>query len=103
MIKPVYSFSFLLSINICVWQNVLYFLDAPRKFRQNLSRWLIVIRRSRLAKQYAVLTFNFLNACLSHQDSSLRRIKNLRFEIVTTATKCNLAGVYQPSRRNILP
>ena len=30
MIKPAYSFSFLLSINIFVWQNVLYFLDAPR-------------------------------------------------------------------------
>ena len=32
MIKPAYSFSFLLSINIFVWQNVLYFLDAPRIF-----------------------------------------------------------------------
>ena len=30
MIKLAYSFSFLLSINIFVWQNVLYFLDAPR-------------------------------------------------------------------------
>ena len=30
VIKPAYSFSFLLSINIFVWQNVLYFLDAPR-------------------------------------------------------------------------
>ena len=30
MIKPAYSFSFLLSINIFEWQNVLYFLDAPR-------------------------------------------------------------------------
>ena len=30
MIKPAYSVSFLLSINIVVWQNVLYFLDAPR-------------------------------------------------------------------------
>ena len=28
MIKPAYSVSFLLSINIFVWQNVLYFLDA---------------------------------------------------------------------------
>ena len=31
MIKPAYSVSFLLSINIFVGQNVLYFLDAPRK------------------------------------------------------------------------
>ena len=30
MVKPAYSVSFLLSINIFVWQNVLYFLDAPR-------------------------------------------------------------------------
>ena len=30
MIKPAYFFSFLLSINIFVWQNVLYFLNAPR-------------------------------------------------------------------------
>ena len=29
MIKPAYSVSFLLSINIFVRQNVLYFLDAP--------------------------------------------------------------------------
>ena len=32
VIKPAYSFSFLLSINIFVWQNVLYFLDAPHMF-----------------------------------------------------------------------
>ena len=32
VIKPAYSFSFLLSINIFVWQNVLYFLDAPRTY-----------------------------------------------------------------------
>ena len=30
VIKPAYSVSFLLSINIFVWQNVLYLLDAPR-------------------------------------------------------------------------
>ena len=30
MIEPAYSVSFLLSINIFVWKNVLYFLDAPR-------------------------------------------------------------------------
>ena len=30
MIKRAYSVSFLLSINIFEWQNVLYFLDAPR-------------------------------------------------------------------------
>ena len=31
VIKPAYSVSFLFSINIFVWQNVLYFLDAPLK------------------------------------------------------------------------
>ena len=34
MIKPAYSFSFLLSINIFVCQNVLYFLDAPRTYEK---------------------------------------------------------------------
>ena len=33
MIKPAYSVSFLLSINIFVWQNVLYCLDAPRTYK----------------------------------------------------------------------
>ena len=36
VIKPAYSVSFLLSINIFVWQNVHYFLDAPR----NLVYWV---------------------------------------------------------------
>ena len=31
IIKPAYSVSFLLLINIFVWQNVLYFLDAHRR------------------------------------------------------------------------
>ena len=30
VIKPAYSVSFLLSINIFVWQNVLYFPNEPR-------------------------------------------------------------------------
>ena len=30
MIKPAYSVSFVLSINIFVWQNVLYFPNGPR-------------------------------------------------------------------------
>ena len=40
MIKPVYSVSFLLSINIFVWRNVLYFLDAPRNKRTILKLFL---------------------------------------------------------------
>jgi hypothetical protein len=31
MIKPAYSVSFLLLINIFVWQNVLYFPNDPRR------------------------------------------------------------------------
>ena len=34
VIKPAYSFSFLLSINIFVWQNVLYFPNDHRKSLQ---------------------------------------------------------------------
>ena len=32
MIKPAYSVSFLLSINIFVWQNVLYFPNDPSSY-----------------------------------------------------------------------
>ena len=42
MIKPAYSVSFLLSINIFVWQNVRYFLDAPRtSARIRISQWRV--------------------------------------------------------------
>ena len=40
VIKPAYSVSFLLSINIFLWQNVLYFLDAPRTFTLSCCRQL---------------------------------------------------------------
>ena len=52
--KPAYSVSFLLSINIFVWQNVLYFLDAPRNklwkcgklpFRSWISRTLTLLSK----------------------------------------------------------
>ena len=39
VIKPAYSVSFLLSINMFVWQNVLYFLDVPRSLRYS---WILV-------------------------------------------------------------
>jgi len=35
VIKPAYSFSFLLSINIFLRQNVLYFLETPRNLDLN--------------------------------------------------------------------
>ena len=42
MLKPAYSLSFLLSINIFVWQNVLYFPNnqciSLRVFRDNADR-----------------------------------------------------------------
>ena len=41
VIKPAYSVSFLLSINIFVWQNVLYFLDAPRTIILSLKHWTL--------------------------------------------------------------
>ena len=37
MIKPAYSVSFLLSINIFVWQNVLYFPKCLRSIKQLIS------------------------------------------------------------------
>ena len=46
MIKPAYSVSFLLSINIFVWQNVLYFLDAPRISKQSVVAYFMVLYRN---------------------------------------------------------
>jgi len=37
VIKPAYSVSFLLSINIFVWQNVLYFPNDPRTYWNEFS------------------------------------------------------------------
>ena len=52
MIKHAYSVSFLLSINIFVWQNVLYFLDAPRKYTRtqpNLELIIMLIRTTHIS------------------------------------------------------
>ena len=43
MIKPAYSVSFLLSINIFVWQNVLYFPNDLRIF----ETWSLILREER--------------------------------------------------------
>ena len=53
MIKPAYSVSFLLSLNIFVWQNVLYFLDAPRIFNTIFVYVLVVksFRKNRSVSQ----------------------------------------------------
>ena len=51
MIKPAYSVSFLLSINIFVWQNVLYFLDAPRMNLSERNVW----RRRMKEKEHKVI------------------------------------------------
>ena len=53
MIKPAYSVSFLLSINIFVWQNVLYFLDAPRRTLHVLL--IVFVKRWTLFVLYSIL------------------------------------------------
>ena len=67
MIKPAYSVSFLLSINIFVWQNVLYFLDAPRTFYSDVWIHLNV---------YICLCvcIRFFQECLVHTQTLLRYI-----------------------------
>jgi len=40
VIKPAYSVSFLLSINIFVWQNILYFPNDLRNYCFPLQQWL---------------------------------------------------------------
>jgi len=52
VIKPAYSVSFLLSINIFVWQNVLYFPNDPLSnmwkvealFQGHTSTWCLLLR-----------------------------------------------------------
>ena len=52
MIKPACSVSFLLSIDIVVWQNVLYFLDAPRSFRIGIKFRCVVLPKFVLITRY---------------------------------------------------
>ena len=54
VIKPAYSFSFLLSINIFWWQNVFYFLDAPRTSMEALD-WTFAVVRSTINRSALVL------------------------------------------------
>ena len=42
MIKPAYSVSFLLSINIFVWQNVLYFPNDPSTNNIKMRRDFVI-------------------------------------------------------------
>jgi len=45
VIKPAYSVSLLLSVNIFVWQNVLYFLNDPRTFTSHFYKGLKILYR----------------------------------------------------------
>ena len=63
MIKPAYSVSFLLSINIFVWQNVLYFLDAPRIMK---SVFVTVEDRTREGGHYQ--TCEYFPTATSHMN-----------------------------------
>ena len=56
VIKPAYSVSFLLSISIFVWQNVLYFLDAPRTSIHTANQQRVSVV---LATIIAILNFAF--------------------------------------------
>jgi len=42
VIKPAYSVSFLLSINIFVWQNVLYFPNILRSLYERVFEFIVV-------------------------------------------------------------
>ena len=46
MIKPAYSVSFLLSINIFVWQNVLYFPNDSRTYNRGRLKGNYYISRT---------------------------------------------------------
>ena len=56
MIKPAYSVSFLLSINIAVWQNVLYFPNDPRIFNTSAAIIINIIIS-------IIISINIINVC----------------------------------------
>ena len=69
MIKPAYSVSFLLSIKVFVWQNVLYFLDAPRIMDVVLDgctiyRLLLVLTQRDVLYQNNIIPFNKIHSFL---------------------------------------
>ena len=73
VIKPAYSFSFLLSINIFVWQNVLYFLDAPRILWQLYCTSLILTR--------FITTFTHVIIATTKYSNDLKYFRILKFYI----------------------
>ena len=66
MIKRAYSVSFLLSINIFVWQNVHYFLDA--------LRIILYILITRLSKNKTAPIMCNLFFCHILKENSVREI-----------------------------
>ena len=75
--KPAYSSSFLLSINIFVWQNVLYFIDAPsiyvylRIFRHVMCNKIVTIVK-RKTYSNSVQNFDYGVAILAPTPSPQR-------------------------------
>ena len=62
MIKPAYSVSFLLSINIFVWQNVRYFLDAPPILCQTRIKFCTIRPQTGHCSVYANTKFSVISA-----------------------------------------
>ena len=82
MIKPAYSVSFLLSINIFVWQNVLYFLDAPRIMYLEVP--FLLLGEGRKAFCSSLPAYFVIVGCIILE--SYRKIPTFRGNIVTASS-----------------
>ena len=111
VIKPAYSVSFLLSINIFVWQNVLYFLDAPRTCQKNHRHCTKCIRMSATSRHTAGGLSWWHHQCTSQSHRSATRKRSKRWETTfprrcindpLSSERCTL--VYTETfRKNLLP
>ena len=81
MIKPAYSVSFLLSINIFVWQNVLYFLDAPR-----------VLHPTKSVLQTSADTIDFIRC--NSRFNCLHLLQLLRGTVVAIQNAAQASGIH---------
>ena len=95
VIKPAYSFSFLLSINIFIWQNVLYLLDAPRINRPTRCTFCVYlfynlcttlhVSNDYFAHHQEFINLLYLQLCTNHANVS-NCCSVLRLELVPTVS-----------------
>ena len=84
MIKPAYSVSFLLSINIFVWQNVLYF---PNDLRMTIRPVGAEMFHEQGQKRRDAANSRFLQFCKARKKETF----GLLFRVVTPSTHLSVS------------